>query len=821
MNRIGIGWTLGLPSGGGVYALNLALQAMRRGVEPVLLSVAERVEVDALRRRVLEPSFQQYRVNREAFARNKGRSLPFPVLQPIGDRLSIYDSAADAPGRPDIGLLFFENVDIPAANLHRAAAWPLMIAGSSWNARVLRDKGLTNVVNCPQGVDPTLFHPAPRAGLFPDRFVVFSGGKLEYRKGQDIVVAAFRAFHRRHPDALLVCGWANLWPDTMREVARSPHVEGLPEVRDGALQVIPWLARNGIPAEAVIDLGLVRNSQMPGILRECDLAVFPSRCEGGTNLPAMEALACGVPTVLSGNTGHLDLMGDHVYILDDQGDVAALTGEAGREGWGESSVDQLVEIMERAHAKRAEAVQKGEAAARFMQDWSWERRVDAVLEAVRSAVGGQPVPAPTVADDYAWGFRLFKGGRMAEAERVYDDILARDPRHVGARGDRGNARRMRGDVAGAEADYRAVLAMQPDHTLALRSLGGLLRREGRVDEAAEFLIRASALSDDPKVRWDLAFTLLLHGRYEEAWPHFAHRHAALGLRTAHPSKPRWDGTPVENGTLLVLDEQGLGDTLQFLRFLPRIPVGPGGRVIFAGKPATLSLVRRVLPAADVFRWDEPLPRSQSWVPLMTLPSLQGVMRPEDVPPPACPGSAPDPERVAQWRPLVRGSDDRPVVGLCWRGNPDFPDDAIRSPGLAPLLPLLNVTGVRFVALQVGGGRREMADLGVSDRLADVGGAIEAAGSDVLDTLAALESCDFVISSCTSMVHMVGLAGRPGLVLLCRRPDWRWMLERPDTPWYPSLRLIRQKTIGEWGQVAADAAAALEAWRDGRRGAAAG
>lgn len=154
---------------------------------------------------------------------------------------------------------------------------------------------------------------------------------------------------------------------------------------------------------------------------------------------------------------------------------------------------------------------------------------------------------------------------------------------------------------------------------------------------------------------------------------------------------------MENGTLLVLGEQGLGDTLQFLRFLPRIPLGPGGRVIFAGKPVTLSVARRLLPAADLIPWDRPLPHSQVWVPLMSLAESLGVAAPEDVPPPA-PAALIESEWVARWRPRVRGADDRPVVGLCWRGNPDFTQDAVRLPGLAPLRPLLDIEGERFVSL---------------------------------------------------------------------------------------------------------------------------
>ncbi|MBT0963459.1 glycosyltransferase [Denitromonas iodatirespirans] len=812
MKRIGIALPLGAHGSAGAHALDLTLQLVLKGLRPTLLDMAGHVAVDPLRRRLLAPALDQYARTRTLVARNPGRQLPFPVLHALGERLSAGRTMGDSPGRPDIGLAFFTHVDIPPEHLQRAAALPLIVAASSWHTRVLRDRGLDNVVNCPPGVDPALFHPAPRGGLFPERFAIFCSGPLSYRKGHDLLLAAFRVFHQRHPEALLVCAWGQSPPEAPDELAASLHIDGCPGVVDGMLQLAPWLARNGVAPAAVVDLGRVPHGQMPGILRECDLAVFPGRATHGIPRAVMEALACGLPAVLSANTGHLDLLGEHVYVLKAQGDIGRLRGDPGKAGWGESSVEELLAAMESAYRRRAEASAKGRAAARFMESLQSSRQVDRLLAAIRRADAGIPVPAPKLSEDYRWGLCLHRGGQYAEAQAVYDEILERAPDHVGARMDRGHVRRELGDAAGSEADFRTLLAARPDHPQALHGLGNLLKRRGAIEESITCLRRALRAADTPSIHWDLAWCLLLLGRYRDAWPHFEHRHAALGLRTPAADKPRWDGQPVVAGTLLVLDEQGLGDTLQFLRFLPRIPTGPGGRVIFAGKPATLSVVRRILPEADVFDWDQALPRTQAWVPLMSLPHCLGVTRPEEICPPSpCPGALVEPARVAQWRRQVRGNDDRPVVGLCWRGNPDFSGDAVRSPGLAVLQPILAVAGLRFVSLQVGPGRREIADLGLGDILHDVGGAIEADGANVLDTLAVLESCDLVLTSCTSMAHMAGLAGRPGRVLLSTRSDWRWMTGRSDSPWYPSLRLIRQRSPGDWAGVAQAVAADLADW----------
>jgi glycosyltransferase involved in cell wall biosynthesis len=254
-----------------------------------------------------------------------------------------------------------------------------MLVGSRWNQEVLMRNGLGAVRLAHQGVDTAMFQPGPRRGRFRDRFVVFSGGKLEFRKAQDIVIAAFRAFHARHPDALLVSMWHNPWAEFERTIAESPHVTAAPNPNDPpARRISDWAARQGIYPRAFRDLRALPNSELPALLREADAALFPNRCEGGTNLVAMEAMACGVPCVLSANTGHLDLIDEaRCYPLRGQRPVADPTGD--REGWGESSVEEIVEALERIHADRAEAKERGRRGAEFMAGWSWPRQIDRLL----------------------------------------------------------------------------------------------------------------------------------------------------------------------------------------------------------------------------------------------------------------------------------------------------------------------------------------------------------------------------------------------------------------------------------------------------------
>lgn len=381
MAGIGIGWEVGLPSGWGMYGLNLALDLVRRGIDPAVIFPAHRLEADpppALAGAVEQAAAWQARFRQGALA------LDFPLLLALGDRLELPDRVLGLTGAPTIGVAFCESAVIPKANLKKLAHLAGYIAGSAWNTTLLEGHGLSRVRYCPQGVDLALFRPGPRTALHPGRFCVFSGGKLEYRKGQDLVVAAFAKFRARHDDALLVTAWHNPWPGVAAELAVSPHVKGAPKVLDGRLDVGGWLAANGIEPRDHIDLGPVAHPALPELLRGMDVALLPSRCEGGTNLVAMECMACATPVILSRNTGHLDLIKDDTcYTLDFQIPIGDVLARADLKGWGESAIDEIVAKLEGAYTDRAEARRRGENGAAFMQGWGWPAQIDRLLAAVR------------------------------------------------------------------------------------------------------------------------------------------------------------------------------------------------------------------------------------------------------------------------------------------------------------------------------------------------------------------------------------------------------------------------------------------------------
>ncbi|MEQ9449478.1 MAG: glycosyltransferase family 4 protein [Rhodospirillaceae bacterium] len=378
---VGIGWHVGVPSGWGTYGVNLAVELARRGLSPEVFFLDRDLSLTAAQRELLSSALQKQPAWRAAHKAGPV-NLDFPMLHALGNGLDFPEMVRSVTGRPNVGVVFFETAGVPKANLEQARDFAAIITGSSWNTRVLEDLGLANVRTCLQGIDPAVFSPGPKTDRFAGRFAVFSGGKLEYRKGQDLVVAAFKLFHERHPDSVLVTAWQSPWPALAQNIAASAHIEAIPETgADGRLNVTGWLRACGLTEDSFIDAGPLANTETVELLRDVDLAVFPNRSEGGTNLVAMECMACGVPVVLSRNTGHIDLIApDNCFTLDLQIPMAEVMNRPDLAGWGESSIDELATKMEEAYLNREDAARRGAAAAAFMRDWSWEKQVGRLVK---------------------------------------------------------------------------------------------------------------------------------------------------------------------------------------------------------------------------------------------------------------------------------------------------------------------------------------------------------------------------------------------------------------------------------------------------------
>lgn len=316
----------------------------------------------------------------------------FPVVHPLSN--NIHDKGlpkmrdVDFDGSVNFAICVFEKDYSNQFTFSNAAKFEVVFAGCKWNQAVLKNLGLPNTDLFLHGIDSSLFYPRPKRKQ--NRFVVFSGGKLEYRKGQDIVVAAFRQFAKRHSDAVLATVWQNPWGVSPDDLGTNGHVDGDIEVdENGCQRIEKWAVQNGISSSQIVDFGKVPNTLMPDIYAQASVAVFASRCEGGTNMVAMEAMASGVPCILSANTGHLDLITeDNCFPLFKQ---SPLTIQKTKETshWRESDIEELVDALERVYHDREEAKALGSNGARFMRDWTWEKRTRPLIERIHETIQNQ------------------------------------------------------------------------------------------------------------------------------------------------------------------------------------------------------------------------------------------------------------------------------------------------------------------------------------------------------------------------------------------------------------------------------------------------
>jgi glycosyltransferase involved in cell wall biosynthesis len=295
-----------------------------------------------------------------------------PVFMPLRDH--DFNPYQPVRGTRNFAYTFFEFALEPNA-ASNAACFEVVFCGSTWCLERMRDRGILNGKVLVQGVDHSVFHPTAAQERVGGELRIFSGGKFEYRKGQDVVIAAFREILGRFPRARLVCAWHNLWPALIEGVKRSPHVV-VPEGRfESQIQLFrEMLLQNGIPETNFEILPLLDQAALADVMRSTDLGVFPNRCEGGTNLVLMEYMACGRPAVVTASTGHADVVAaEHALMLP-----AHITPEF----WDEPDVAEVAEAMSRLGESAALREKLGAAGAEAMRTWTWERAAWTILDMV-------------------------------------------------------------------------------------------------------------------------------------------------------------------------------------------------------------------------------------------------------------------------------------------------------------------------------------------------------------------------------------------------------------------------------------------------------
>ncbi len=383
-------------------------------------------------------------------------------------------------------------------------------------------------------------------------------------------------------------------------------------------------------------------------------------------------------------------------------------------------------------------------------------------------------------------------GDLAAALATHRRNLAEDPAFPEGWSSLGNVLKANGRLDGAIAAYRRSVAAAPDYVAGLGNLGAALHQATRDDEAIAVTRRALALLDDPDLHHNLSHALLSTGRLAEGWHEYDWRRQTAQHAPTWPrlAGRRWTGEGGQGGTLLIHAEQGLGDMLQFCRYVP-LAAARGWRVVVEVQAPLVPLLRRLDGAAVVVARGDALPPCDAYCPMMSLPGIFGTTL--ETIPAAVPYLAAEPDKVAAWRPRLAG---QIRVGLAWAGNPQLAADSRRS--LAPdlLAPLLDLAGITFFSLQ----KDRPAPPGVVDLMAGV--------ADFGDTAALVANLDLVIAVDSAVAHLAGAMGRPVWLLNRFDAEWRWLRDRDDSPWYPTLRQFRQAAPGDWPGVIARVRAEL-------------
>jgi tetratricopeptide (TPR) repeat protein len=397
-------------------------------------------------------------------------------------------------------------------------------------------------------------------------------------------------------------------------------------------------------------------------------------------------------------------------------------------------------------------------------------------------------------------------GRFDEALAVYDTVLRLRPDDPEANHNRGFVLDELRRCDEALASYEQAIRLAPGHSEAHHNRGVVLGKLARYDEAIASFDEAIRLAPDyAEARRNRALALLTLGKLEQGWREFEWRWRCSDLAMpAHP-RPLWNGEPVPGHTILLHVEQGLGDTIQFIRYAALVKERAGRVVVECQAP--LVRILKTCPGIDqVVARGEALPEFDSHTPLLRLMGLFTTTL--ETIPASIPYLAAEAARTERWRERLRAWPGF-RIGIAWQGNPRHTRDPDRSFPLAQFERLARIEGIRLISLQKGFGVEQLRQLGNRRSVIDLGEEVDPSSTTMRDTPALMMGLDLVITPDTSLAHLAGALGVPVWIALPRAPDWRWLTDREDSPWYPTARLFRQPERGRWDIVFDRITAALE------------
>jgi predicted O-linked N-acetylglucosamine transferase (SPINDLY family) len=491
-------------------------------------------------------------------------------------------------------------------------------------------------------------------------------------------------------------------------------------------------------------------------------------------------------------------------------DSAMAFGNLGKVLQDLGRVEEAFAAYYKAHALRPESVEVLiNLGAALLDQHQW----DEAVRFTRDAIALRPTSAMAHAN-LAVG--LLGLGQHEAALAACRQAMALDPQGAAIACTLGGTMLELGEATDAVALCRKAIALDPASASAYFNYSHACKALNQLEAAEEAAEAAIAHNPGSAVyHFHLAHTLLLQGDMERGWEEYEQRwkladFAELPGRRERFPQPLWTGEDISNKTILIYTEQGLGDIIQFARYLPLV-VARAGRVLLAASAAT----RRLLSSIAGLTLIDPAKMAQQSFDvhsaLLSLPHAFGTRI--DTIPANIPYLQVDPLEAARWAARIDGKGPR--VGIVWAGNPATKRDRFRSPRLHSVAPLFSVPGITFVSLQMGAGRQDLAETPLPENVIDLGGEI----ADLADTAAIMAGLDLMISSCTAPLHLAGALGRPTWATIPFAPHFPWLLNRSDSPWYPSMRLYRQSQPGtDWSSVVDQIARDLGAFQGSRKAA---
>jgi tetratricopeptide (TPR) repeat protein/ADP-heptose:LPS heptosyltransferase len=387
-------------------------------------------------------------------------------------------------------------------------------------------------------------------------------------------------------------------------------------------------------------------------------------------------------------------------------------------------------------------------------------------------------------------------GKLSEAEACYRQALQLQPAYAQAHNNLGLALLDQGKLDEAEASFRRAVGLKPDYVEAYNNLGSTLHWLGRLGEAVKHYQHALHLDPrDAEAHKNLAQTWLLLGNFEQGWPEYEWRWKCKDFSLPLFRQPRWDGSPLQGRTILLHAEQGLGDTMHFVRYAALIKQ-QGGNVLVQCPRQLLPLLGSCHGIYRLAAQGSGLAESYDvYAPLMSLPGILGTSLASV--PAQVPYLFADPQLIDHWRQeMSRLSEFK--IGICWDADARFRRlNRQRCIPLSQFAPLGRLAGVRLISLQKGPGLEQLRTLAGLFPVTDLGRRLDEESGAFMDTAAIMKSLDLVVTADTSIAHLAGALGVPVWVALPFAPDWRWLLHREDSPWYPTMRLYRQSEPGAW------------------------